>query len=69
MTKEEHSWLEALDSALRSDSVREHIRYVVARIREQLARRKDVLMGWEPFPLEALATTLPPKIRSAWVFV
>src|SRR5881392_3666420 len=69
MTKEERSRLEALDTALRSDNVREHIRSVVARVREQLARRKDALMNWEPFPLDVLATTLPPEIRSAWVFV
>ena len=69
MTKEERSRLEALDRALRSESVREHIRSVVARVRDQLARRKDALMSWEPFPLDVLTTTLPPEIRSAWVFV
>ena len=69
MTLEERSRLETLDTALRSDSVREHIRSVVVRVRDQLARRKDALMSWEPFPLDVLATTLPPEIRSAWVFV
>jgi hypothetical protein len=69
MTEEERSRLEALDMALRSDNVREHICSVVVRVREQLARRKDALMSWEPFPLGVLATTLPPEIRSAWVFV
>ena len=69
MTREEHSLLEALDTALRSDSVREHIRSVVLRVRQQLARKRDALMSWEPFPLDVLATTLPPEIRSAWVFV
>ena len=69
MTKEERSRLEALDAALRSESVREHIRSVVTRVREQLASRKDALMTWEPFPLNIVATTLPPEIRSAWVFV
>ena len=69
MTKEERSRLEALDAALRSESVREHIRSVVTRVREQLARRQDALMTWEPFPLDLLATTLPPEIRSGWVFV
>jgi hypothetical protein len=69
MTKEELSQLEALDTALRSDSVREHIRSVVARVREELASKKGALMSWEPFPLDVLATTLPPEIRSAWVFV
>src|SRR5262245_1401743 len=69
MTKNERSRLEALDAALRSDSVREHIRSVVARVREELARRKNSLMSWEPFPLEILAAPPPPEIRSAWVFV
>jgi hypothetical protein len=69
MTKEECWRLEVLDAALRSDRVREHIRSVVMRVREQLARKKDALMSWEPFPLNVLATTLPPEIRSAWVFV
>ena len=69
MTKEERSRLEALDTALRSDRVRERLRSLVARLREQLARKKYALMGWEPFPLEVLVTTLPPDIRSAWVFV
>jgi hypothetical protein len=69
MTEEERSRLEALDAALRSERVREHIRSVVARVREQLARRTETLMSWEPFPLDVLATTLPPEIRSAWVFV
>ena len=69
MTTEERSRLELLDAALRSENVREHIRSVVARVREELARRKDALMSWEPFPLDVLATTLPPEIRSAWVFV
>src|SRR5947207_13671751 len=69
MTKEERLRLETLDTALRSDSVREHIRSVVARLREELARKKDAPMSWQPFPLDVLATTLPPEIRSAWVFV
>ena len=69
MTTEERSRLEALDRALRSESVREHIRSIVVRVREQLARRTDALMSWEPFPLEFLATRQPPEIRSAWVFV
>jgi len=69
MTKEERLRLEALDTALRSESVGEYIRSVVVRVRDQLACRKDALMSWEPFPLNVLATTLPDEIRSAWVFV
>jgi len=69
MTKEERSRLEALDMALRSESVREYIRSVVVRVRDQLARKKDTLMSWEPFPLGVLTTRLPDEVRSAWVFV
>ena len=69
MTLEERSRLETLDAALRSDKVREHIRSVVARVRDQLASRKEALMCWEPIPLDLIATTLPREIRSAWVFV
>ena len=69
MTEEERSRLEALDAALRSENVREQIRSVVARVREKLARSEDALMSWEPFPLAVLAATLPPEIRSAWVFI
>ena len=69
MTKEERSLLETLDTALQSDKVRERICSIVVRVREQLARKKEALMSWEPFRLEVLATTLPPEIRSAWVFV
>ena len=69
MTLEERSWLEALDKALRSESVRDRIRSVVVRVREQLARRKDAFMSWEAVPLHIFATTIPPEIRSAWVFV
>ena len=69
MTKEERLRLEALDTALQSESVREQIRSVVARVRDQLARKKDALMSWEPFPLDVLTKILPAEIRSAWVFV
>ena len=69
MTLMERPQLEALDMALRQDNVHENIRSVVRRVRDQLARRKDELMSWEPFPLEILSTTLPPEIRSSWVFV
>ena len=69
MTKEERSLLEALDTALQSESVREYIRSVVTRVREQLARRNDALMSWEPVPLAILKARLPTEIRSAWVFV
>src|ERR1700747_2472210 len=69
MTTEERSRLELLDAALGSENVGEHIRSVVARVREELAPRKDALMSWEPVSLNVFATTPPTEVRSAWVFV
>lgn len=69
MTKEERSRLEALDTVLQPERVRDQIRSFVVRVRDQLARKKNALMSWEPFPLDVLASRLPPEIRSAWVFV
>src|SRR5947199_4886406 len=69
MTAEERSRLELLDAALRSGSVRDHIRSVVVRVSEALAQKKDALMSWELIPLDIFVTTLPAEIRSAWVFV
>jgi hypothetical protein len=69
MTSEERSRLELLDATLWSENVREHICSVVLRVREELALRKDALMSWEPIPLHIFVTTLPPEIRSGWVFV
>ena len=69
MTIEERSRLELLDGALQSGSVRDHIRSVVVRVSKALSRKKDALMSWEPVPLHIFPPTLPPEIRSAWVFV
>ena len=69
MTPEERLRLELLDAALRSGSVRDHIRSVVVRVSEALAQKKDALMRWEPVPLPIFVTMPPPDIQSAWVFV
>ena len=66
MTEEERSLLDALDTGLRAENVRKQIGSIVGRVRAELARRKDALMSWEPFPLEVLATSVPTEIRSAW---
>ena len=68
-TTEERSRLELLDAALQSAGVRDHIRSVVIRVSKALARKKDALMSWEPVPLHIFPTSLPPEVRSAWVFV
>ena len=69
MTPEECSRLESIETVLRSENVREQIRSIVERVRAELARTKEALMAWEPIPLTAFGSALPPEIRSAWVFV
>jgi hypothetical protein len=69
MSPEERSRLESIDTALRSENVREQIRPIVEGVRAELARKKAALMAWEPIPLTVFGRSLPPEIRSAWVFV
>jgi hypothetical protein len=69
MTKEERSVLETLDKIVKSDEVRSHILPIVQRVCEDLARKPDALMTWEPVALEAFGGNLPPAIQSGWVFV
>ena len=69
MTPEERSRLESIEAVLQSENVREQIRPIVERVRAELGRKKEALMAWEPIPLNAFGGALPPRIRSAWVFV
>jgi hypothetical protein len=69
MTLEERTRLESIDSVLRSEAVRRQVRPIIERVREELARKKDGLMTWEPIPLTVFGGALPGEIRSAWVFV
>jgi hypothetical protein len=69
MTPEERARLESLDAVLGSENVREQIRPIVERVCGELAGKKKALMTWEPIPLSVFGHSLPPEIRSAWVFV
>src|SRR5260370_7494976 len=69
MIPEERSRLESLDAVLRSEDVREQIRPVVERVRAELAGKKEAHMTWEPITMGVFGRTLPPEIRSAWIFV
>jgi hypothetical protein len=68
MTKEERSLLEALDRIVRSEEVGSQIRFIVERVRADLARKPDALMAWEPVALEKFGS-LPPSIQSGWIFI
>jgi len=69
MTQEERTRLESIDTVLQSETVREQIRPIIDRVRAELARKKEVLMTWEPIPLSVFDRGLLREIRSAWVFV
>jgi hypothetical protein len=69
MTKEERSVLETLDKIVKSHEVRSYILPIVKRVCEDLARKPDALMTWEPVALETFGGNLPPAIQSGWVFV
>ena len=69
MTPGERMRLESIDAVLQSETVREQIRQIIERVRAELARKKEVLMTWEPIPLSVFGRGLPREIRSAWVFV
>ncbi|HST29247.1 MAG TPA: hypothetical protein VLK27_00225 [Chthoniobacterales bacterium] len=69
ITKQERSVLEQLDKIVQSDEVRSQILPIVNRVGEDLARKPDALMTWEPIALEIFGDKLPPAIESGWVFV
>jgi hypothetical protein len=69
MTQQECARLESIDAVLRSETVRQQILPIIERIHAELARKKEVLMTWEPIPLAVFGRALPREIRSAWVFV
>jgi hypothetical protein len=69
MTPQERSLLEALDAVLRSDAVCARIQPIVERVARQLASLRTGTMAWEPIPLSVYGDSLPPAIRSSWVFL
>ena len=68
MTSTERSRLEQLDLVLQSSEVREKLAPIIRRVRSDLAGRREALMAWEPVPLEVFGSTLPPELRSSWIF-
>lgn len=69
MDHDELRILEALDVAVRSESVRPKIDAIVARVEQKLRKRPDDVLAWEPIPLNFYTAPLPEVIRSSWVFI
>ena len=69
METEERARLEKLDTIVRSDELRAKINPIVDRVRAALSQQPEALMTWEPIAVEIFEQTLPPEIRSGWIFV
>jgi len=69
ITDNERTLLQQLDKIVNSEKTRAEILPVVDRLREELARKPDALMTWEPMALETFGDDLPSAIQSGWVFV
>jgi hypothetical protein len=69
MNPDETSILERLDAILQADEVRAQIQPIVQRVAKELAGQRTAQMAWEPIPLEVYGESLPPLIRSSWVFI
>jgi hypothetical protein len=69
MSPQERAVLEWLDAILRPEDVRAQIRPIVRRVAQRLAQDRTAAMAWEPIPLAVYGASLPPLIRSSWVFI
>jgi hypothetical protein len=69
MNSQERLLLESLDALLRLDAVQAQVHPIVERVAHELACQPLAPMAWEPIPLSIYGTSLPPSIRSSWVFI
>jgi hypothetical protein len=65
----DRSILESLDVLLELDGVRAAIDPIVERVERNLAQDEGAVMAWEPIPLAIYGESVPPSIRSSWVFI
>jgi hypothetical protein len=69
MDLSERALLGSLDVILESETVRAAINPIVMRVARALAGDSTSVMAWEPIPLSLYGGSLPPGIRSSWVFI
>jgi hypothetical protein len=69
LDQEEFTILEALDTAVRAESVIYRIDAIVSLVEQKLRERPDDVLAWEPIPLDFYTSPLPETIRSSWVFI
>jgi len=61
--------LQTLDAIIRQESLRSMIDSKVLQAEEKLVRHSELLLAWEPIPMDVYDKGLPSPIRSSWVFV
>jgi N-acetylglutamate synthase-like GNAT family acetyltransferase len=66
---EEREILASLDPLVTSLPVRRHLAHVVERVTQRLKQDTASAMAWESLPLTIYGNSLPPVIRSSWIFV
>jgi hypothetical protein len=69
MDLSERALLGSLDVILESETVRAAINPIIMRVARALAGDPTSVMAWEPIPLSLYGGSLPPGIRSSWVFI
>lgn len=69
MDKAELEILKKLDGQFDDTKVRAKIDRIVSRVRADLSSHPEKDMAWEPVPLSVYTQSLPPEIKSSWVFI
>jgi hypothetical protein len=69
LTTEEKAILQALDAAVSCESTATRIDEIVSCVEQELSRKPDDLLAWNPVPLSLYHLPLPDMIRSSWVFI
>jgi hypothetical protein len=69
MSTDERLILKTLETAVRSPGAAAFIRALADRLDRALAQGSASPMAWDTVPLELYGDSLPPLIRSSWVFI
>lgn len=69
MEKRTQKILQNLDEIVMRESLKAVIDSLVPQVEQKLKKDSEVLLAWEPVPLDAYGEDLPKMIRSSWVFV
>ena len=68
MNSNDDAVIQQLNDLVRAEPASTVIRETLGRVVQQLSASNEV-MAWDVVPLESFGPTLPPAIRSCWIFV